>query len=96
MRDSQRRAVRSGRRASAALGQGRDRTVDEAASRTYLFAGWDSERSLDDMWVYYSIVEGQVAVWHIVPRHEDFVWPGPVRVGSTRGRGAYIYWGVSC
>ena len=79
MRDSQRRA-------SAAPGQGRDHTVDEAASRTYFFAGWDGEHSLDDMWVY-SIVEGQVAVWHIVPRHEDAVWPGPCSSWFDAGTG---------
>ena len=33
----------------------------------------DSERSLDDIWVY-AIMESK---WHIVPRHEDSVWPGP-------------------
>jgi muskelin len=46
--------------------------IDEAAGRIYLYGGWDGERSLDDFWVYL-IAEGQ---WHVVPRHEDAVWPG--------------------
>jgi hypothetical protein len=46
--------------------------IDEAAGRIYLYGGWDGERSLDDFWVY-AIAEGQ---WHVVPRHEDAVWPG--------------------
>ena len=39
---------------------GRPHCIDETASacRTYLLAGWDSERSLDDIWVYLIVASG--------------------------------------